>query len=252
MEELSKEENHRIYKIRQKSWKCIKEYGLIQDGDKILIGLSGGKDSLALTEILGERMKRHKPSFTLVAAHISVENIEYQSDLNYLESFSNQFNIPFVHKTTSFDSSSDHRKSPCFLCSWNRRKKLFDIAKEHGCNKIALGHHQDDILETLLMNMTFQGAISTMPPKLKMDKFDMTLIRPLSLNSEEELHELANIKTYPKQVKNCPFEKESNRNEIKKILNQLQVLNPNARYNLWGSMSNIQREYLPKKEDFNN
>ncbi len=250
MEELRKAQEHHIYKIHQKAWKCIREYGLIEDGDKILIGLSGGKDSLALTEILGTRMKNYRPKFSLLTAHITISNIEYQSDLAYLEKFSQEYNIPFIHTTTSFDISTDHRKSPCFLCSWNRRKELFKIAKEHGCNKIALGHHQDDILETLLMNMTFQGAIGTMPPKLKMDKFDMSIIRPLALNSEAQMLELSSIRNYPKQVKNCPFEKESNRSEIKKVIQHLTTLNPNAKYNLWGSIQNIQTQYLPKKSEF--
>jgi tRNA(Ile)-lysidine synthase TilS/MesJ len=246
-EEEEKQQKHRVFKIHQKAWKCIKEYGLIEDGDRILIGLSGGKDSLALTEILGERMKIIKPRFTVVAAHISVTNIGYQSDLEYLSNYARQFGIKLVHATTSFDASTDNRKSPCFLCSWNRRKTLFEIAVAEGCNKIALGHHMDDILETLLMNMTFQGAVSTMPPKLKMNKFDMTIIRPLSLNSEKEMLELAAIRGFKKQQKNCPYEKDSHRSDMKGVLRKLEEMNPAARYSLWSSMNNVQTEYLPKK-----
>lgn len=239
---------HRIFKIHQTAGKCIKQYGLIDEGDKILIGLSGGKDSLALVEILGERMKILKPRFELVAAHISMSNIEYKSDLEYLAAHTAQFNIPFVHKESSFDASTDKRKSPCFLCSWNRRKALFEIANEHACNKIALGHHQDDILETLLMNMTFQGAISTMPPLLRMRKFEMAIVRPLALNREEELRFLSEIRKYPKQEKNCPYEQTSHRSDMKAILHELEQLNPQARHSLWGSMTNIQHDYLPEKK----
>lgn len=247
IEELTKEQERSIFKTHQKAQRCMKNYALVEDGDKILIGLSGGKDSLALVEILGERMKIYKPKFSLLAAHITVSNIEYQSDLEYLERYAAQFNIPFVHKVTSFEDSTDKRKSPCFLCSWNRRKALFEVAKEQGCNKIALGHHQDDMLETLLMNMTFQGAICSMPPKLKMNKFDMTIIRPLGLNSEQEMIELAAIRQFPKQIKNCPFEKDSHRSEMKAVLRTLEEMNPNARHSLWKSMTNIQAEYLPEK-----
>ena len=88
--------------------------------------------------------------------------------MDYLRSFAENLGVPFVRYETSFDPSTDTRKSPCFLCSWNRRKALFTVAKEQGFNKIALGHHMDDILETLLMNMAFQGAFSTMPPRLVM------------------------------------------------------------------------------------
>jgi len=246
MDKLTKQQTHRIFKIHQKALKCMKEYELIENGDKILIGLSGGKDSLALVEILGERMKIFKPKFSLVAAHITMTNISYQSDLEYLKNYAAQFNIPFVHHTTSFNQSTDKRKSPCFLCSWNRRKALFEVAKANGCNKIALGHHQDDILETLLMNMTFQGAFGTMPPKLKMNKFDMTIIRPLALLSEKEMIELSEIRLFPKQVKNCPYEKDSHRSEMKVVLRTLETMNPNARHSLWSSMNNVQNEYLPK------
>ena len=237
-----------IRKLDQRVKKAIDEYRLIEDGDKVLIGLSGGKDSLALIELLGRRMRIFKPKFSVVAAHIIMTNIPYESDAGYLKNHAEQYGIPFVKYETSFDESTDHRKSPCFLCSWSRRKALFAIAKEQGCNKIALGHHQDDILQTLLMNITFQGAFSTMPPKLKMDKFDMTIIRPLALTPESELIQLAENQGYRKQVKNCPHEKTSHRSEVKTILKQLEALNPQARHSLWASMNNIQHDYLPKSE----
>lgn len=246
MEEITKEQSNIIRKIQKKANKCMKEYGLIEDGDRILIGLSGGKDSLALTEIIGERMKVYNPRFTAVAAHISVSNIAYQSDLEYLEKYAAQFNIPFVHHVTGFDESTDYKKSMCFLCSWYRRKALFKVALDNGCNKIALGHHQDDMLETLLMNMTFQGAICSMPPKLKLNKFDMTIIRPLGLISEAEMIQMADIRQFQKQVKNCPYEKDSHRSEMKAVLRRLEEMNPNARHSLWSSMNNIQSEYLPR------
>ena len=137
------------------------------------------------------------------------------------------------------------RKSPCFLCSWNRRKALFTVAKEQGCNKIALGHHMDDILETLLMNITFQGAFSTMPPKLVMRKFEMTIIRPMCLVHEADLIEMARIRGFRKQIKDCPYESLSNRSNMKEVLYSLEKMNPEARYSLWKCMTNIQEELLP-------
>ena len=159
-----------------------------------MIGLSGGKDSLALVELLGSRQKIYKPKFSVVAAHISLENMPYQSDLDYLESFCREHGVEFVHGVSAFDPEArDKRKSTCFLCSWTRRKRMFELADELQCNKIALGHHQDDMLETLLMNQIFQGSFATMPPKLKMDKFDMTIIRPMAFISEAELLALSQI-----------------------------------------------------------
>lgn len=238
--------------IQRKVNTALKDYAMITDGDKILIGLSGGKDSLALVEFLGERMKIFKPRFTLVAAHVSVDNVPYQSDLTYLETFCGQYGVPFVHRTTRFDTSTDARKSHCFLCSWNRRKTLFALADDLGCNKIALGHHRDDMLETLLMNQIFQGTFASMPPTLTMDKFAMTIIRPLANVRERDLQLLAEQRNYRKQVKNCPYEHESNRSDVRRILETMERLNPHAASSLWNSMSHVQTQYLPptiKKND---
>lgn len=240
------EEDKTLYRINKRFLKGITDYGLISDGDKILVGLSGGKDSMALLELLAMRSRIFKPRFTVMAVHVEMSNIEYKSDTTYLREFAESLGVEFLTYTTSFDPTTDTRKSPCFLCSWNRRKALFTVAKEYGCNKIALGHHNDDILETLLMNMTFQGAISTMPPRLVMRKFDMTIIRPMCLIHESDLVEMARIRGYRKQIKNCPYEKDSHRSDMKEVLRRLQEMNPEARYSLWNSMSNIQEDMLPE------
>ncbi|MDE5701852.1 MAG: tRNA 2-thiocytidine biosynthesis TtcA family protein [Bacteroides sp.] len=248
MAELAEEEKI-IRRIEKRFSKGVVEYGLIEDGDKILVGLSGGKDSLALVELLAKRARIYKPRFSVVVAHVVMKNIPYQSDMAYLKEYVESWGLPFVLYETEFDASTDTRKSPCFLCSWNRRKALFTIAKEHGCNKIALGHHMDDILETLLMNITFQGTFSSMPPCLVMKKFDMTIIRPMCLVHESDLAALALLRGYRKQVKNCPYEEQSHRSDMKEVLRQLEAMNPEARYSLWGSMTNVQEELLPNKKD---
>ncbi len=238
-----------IQKLNRKLNQALKDYRLIEDGDHILLGISGGKDSLALAELLAERSKNFMPKFKISAAHIVMSNISYESDSSYIKEFFKELEVPLYIEETSFDMSSDYRKSPCFLCSWNRRKKLFALAKELGCNKIALGHHMDDILATLLMNMTFQGSFSTMPPMLEMRKFDMKIIRPMCLIEEPDLIEFAKIRGYQKQIKNCPHEKDTNRNVMGDILNMLQKISPEARYSLWASMSNIHPELLPIKSE---
>ncbi|WP_277466317.1 ATP-binding protein [Parabacteroides sp. PF5-6] len=242
-------EQRQLRKIEEKVIRAIRKYDLIADGDRILIGLSGGKDSLALVELLARRSRIFRPRFELVVAHVEMTNIPYQSDIDYLADFVQSHGLSLIRRQTSFDPSTDKRKSPCFLCSWMRRKALFDIAKEENCNKIALGHHQDDILETLLMNLTFQGAFGTMPPRLKMDKFAMEIIRPLCLVPEKELAALAVAHDYRKQIKNCPYESGSSRSDMKRILGELEALNPEARYSLWNSMTHIQTNYLPSAEN---
>ena len=242
-----KEQNTFFYKLHRKFRKAVDLYGLIEEGDKILVGLSGGKDSLALVEFLGEKMKVFKPRFSVVAVHVVMANIKYESDLTYLKNYAESFGIEFILRETFFDMATDHRKSPCFLCSWNRRKALFEVAKEHGCNKIALGHHQDDILQTMLMNLTFQGSFSTMPPLLKMAKFDISIIRPMALIKESDIEKLAELRNFEKLKKSCPYESSSNRTDMKEVLLMLEKLNPNARSSMWGALTNIQSEYLPKE-----
>lgn len=227
--------------------KAIDRFGLIEENDKIMVGLSGGKDSLALIEFLARKQRAHRPNFSIVAVHISMSNIPYQAEIEYLKEYCKAHNVDFIHDITSFDSSTDKRKTPCFLCSWTRRKRMFALAKELKCNKIALGHHLDDMLQTLLMNLTFQGSFSTMPPMLTMNKFDMKVIRPLCLVEESLIAELANTRNYKKQAKNCPYESDSHRHSIETVLEQMVQLNPNAKSSLLRAMTNIQTDYLPKE-----
>ena len=242
------DEHKLMTRIERRMMKGVVDYGLLEDGDRVLIGLSGGKDSMALTELLARRARIYKPRFTVEAVHVVMRNIPYHSDTGYLRAFCEERGVSFTLCETEFDPTTDRRKSPCFLCSWNRRKALFTVAKEKGCNKIALGHHMDDILETLLMNQVFQGAFSTMPPRLVMKKFDMTIIRPLCLVHEADLEELATLHGYRQQVKHCPYEHDSHRTDMKDILRRLEAMNPEARYSLWGSMTNVQEELLPRKD----
>ena len=211
-------------RLRRRFQKGLADYRLIDDGDRILIALSGGKDSLALAELLAARARVWHPRFEVEAAHVVMANIGYRTDTAFLHGFCSRLGIPLHVVEATFDATGDTRKSPCFLCSWNRRKALFTLAQERGCNKIALGHHMDDILQTLLMNLAYQGAFSTMPPLLRMRKFPITLIRPLCL---------------------VPYEHDSGRTAIAGILRQLEELNPEARYSLWGAMGNVQEELLP-------
>lgn len=247
MTEQEKADLKTIKNIQAKFKKAINEYGLIADNDHILVGLSGGKDSLALVELLSERSKIFVPRFKVTAAHITVSNISYESDLLYLENFCQQHGVDFVHRATSFDMDQDPTKSTCFLCSWHRRKKLFAIAEELGCNKIALGHHMDDMVETLLLNLVYQGALASMPALLKMEKFDMQIIRPLALLTENEIRGLEKIRDYKQQKKACPYEKDSSRSDAKALVQMLEKWNPDVRKSLMAAMDNIKHDYLPRK-----
>lgn len=242
MEELEKLR----YRLYSRCSKAMKDYGLVKDGDKILVGLSGGMDSLTLLDLLAQRAKILKPRFSVEALHVSMDNMSYESDLDYLGEFCEQRGVKFHHRTAVFPESESKRKSPCFLCSWNRRKKLFETAAETGCNKVALGHHQDDIIKTMLMNIVFQGAFATMPPLLKMDKMPLSIIRPMCTLKERDIKEYARLSGFRKQSKSCPHERETQREKVNGIFELMQELNPQARHSLWGALSNVQEQYLPK------
>ena len=214
----------------------MRDYHLIDDGDYILVALSGGKDSLCLLEMLSLRQRIFMPRFKIEAIHIRMENIAYETDTHYLEEFCQKHNVNLHVVNASFDASTDKRKSPCFLCSWNRRKKMFNLAQELGCNKIALGHHMDDIIHTALMNECFQGRFDTMPVSLKMKKMPLTIIRPLCLCHEADIQAYAEQQGYQKQQKTCPYEKDSYRTDIQRIFHQIQTLNPEARYSIWNAL----------------
>ena len=219
-------------------------YHLIEDDDKILVGLSGGKDSLLLTELLAKRARIQHPRFKVEAIHVRMENIQYQTDTSYLEQFCSALDVPLHVVTTSFEVGNAHgedlrkQKQPCFLCSWNRRKQLFNFAQELGCNKIALGHHQDDIIHTALMNLTYQAHFATMPVRLRMRKMPLTIIRPLCLIQEHDIKAWAEIQHYQKQQMLCPYETSSHRTDIKRIYDQLEQMNPEVRYSIWNALEN--------------
>ena len=245
MEKLNQDkESHRLWhRLNERFVKAMATYHLIEDDDRILVGLSGGKDSLLLLELLARRAHVQHPRFKVEALHVRMENIHYETDTSYLEQFCNNLDVKLHVRTTSFEIGNPsnkrdarRQKTPCFLCSWNRRKVMFNLAQELGCNKIALGHHQDDLVHTALMNLTFQAHFTTMPVKLKMRKMPLTIIRPLCLIQESDIKTYAQLQGYQKQQKLCPYEKKSNRTDIKDIYERLEALNPEVRYNIWGAL----------------
>lgn len=240
-------------RLTKRFHKACADYGLIADGDHILIGLSGGKDSLLLTELLGRRAQIYVPRFKVTALHVRVRERDYHTDLSYLQSFCDEAQVPLIVRDVSIPDTPPIKEdgkireidNPCFLCSWFRRKELFNVAQETGCNKIAFGHHRDDIAETLLMNLIFQGAFATMPPILQMDKMPLQIIRPLCLIDEKDIIDYAQMREYRKQTKLCPFEHVSAREKVKQLLADIKALNPEAVDSIYGAMTNIKEDYLP-------
>ena len=229
----------------------IRQFNLITTGDHILIGLSGGKDSLALLDFLGDAKNRAGSKFKISAAHIRMENIDYATDTKYLEKKTMQVGIPLYIRTGKFETDRNPKRTPCFLCAWNRRKVLFDEAQKMGFRKIAFGHHQDDLIQTALLNLTFAGSFNTMPVLLKMRKFDMTLIRPMAAIPESLLKEWAAQQNYQPLIKTCPHETQGNRLKMKQLAEQMERLNPDYRHSIWHAMekSGILIEEMAENEE---
>jgi tRNA(Ile)-lysidine synthase TilS/MesJ len=239
-----KESRRLWHRLNERFVKAMATYHLIEDDDHILVGLSGGKDSLLLLELLARRSRISHPRFKVEALHVRMENIHYETDTSYLQQFCDNLGVTLHVKTTSFEvgeaengKDARRQKQPCFLCSWNRRKQMFNLAQELGCNKIALGHHQDDLLHTALMNLTFQGRFDTMPALLKMRKMPLSIIRPLCMIEEKDIKTYATLQGYKKQQKLCPYETNSHRADIKEIYDAIERMNPEARYSMWNALN---------------
>lgn len=229
------------HRVREAMMKGIRRYDLIASGDHILLGLSGGKDSLALLELLGQAAQRSGGRFRVTALHVRMTNIDYESDTSYLESQCAAVGVPLLVHEASFETDRNARRTPCFLCSWTRRKVLFDVAQRLGCNKIALGHHQDDILRTALMNLTFAGSFATMPVRLALQKMPLTIIRPLCLVHESDLRAYATLRGFQPLRKLCPHDGASNRAAIASVMEAMERLNAEARYSLWHALEKAGR-----------
>ncbi len=216
--------------------KAMRDYRLIEEGDHVLVALSGGKDSLALVRLLAQRSKILMPHFSVSAVHVRMENICYESSTAYLEDFCRSHDVPLHILTTRFDASTDKRKSPCFLCSWHRRKEIFQLAQQLHCQSIALGHHKDDIVHTTLMNLAFQGRFDGMPAKLKLHKMPLHIIRPLCLCREKDIEDYAIEQGFQPQKKRCPYEHKSFREDMRNICQQLEHLNHDIDRSVWNAL----------------
>jgi len=237
-----------IEKVNSQIGKHIYDHNLIEEGDHILLGLSGGKDSLILLETLAMRKNYMPIKFEMTAVYVQLTNIPYQSDTDYLRKICETNKVPFfVEECTP--PIEDRDKPLCFICSWNRRKQLFALAEKYKCNKLALGHHRDDAIETLLMNMIYHGSISSLPSKLSMFNGDLKLIRPLLFSKEEDLIQYAEIKQFELQKKVCPHGENAKRAKLKELVKLLDEWYPGAKTNLFNSMNKIFTEYLPTSNE---
>ena len=242
-----------IKKFRKPIWrrftKAIREYELVQDGDKIAVCISGGKDSMLMAKLFQELSRHGKKNFEVV---FLVMNPGY-NEINYqtIKDNTKILNVPItVFESDIFNIVASEEQSPCYLCARMRRGYLYSKAKELGCNKIALGHHYDDVIETILMGMLYGAQVQTMMPKLHSTNFEgMELIRPLYLIREADIIHWANyndlhfIQCACRFTEHCAScggtEKGSKRAEIKELIHELAQKDPVIEYNIFRSVENV-------------
>ena len=228
--------------ISKRVGKAIADYDMLADGDKIAVAVSGGKDSLTMLRVLNDRRAFVPIKYELLAVHI---------DLGYpcqhpkiLGDYFKSQNINYHIEKVDILKGKTRKDISCFWCSWKRRKALFETAHRFGCTKVALGHHKDDIIETILMNMFFQGEISAMSPRQELFKGKIVIIRPLVYVDEDMIIRFAKTAGFPHEKCSCPNSLTSNRTRIGNIIKGLKRVCPDVKTNIFRSVKRIKKDYL--------
>ncbi len=236
----------KLFKNLNRSFgQALHRYEMISDGDRIALGLSGGKDSLTMMWFLKERLSRIPIRYKLFPIYIDPGFEKGFSDK--LMAYGKEMGYSIRTEMTDYgvlSHSSHNRENPCFLCSRLRRKRLFEIADELGCRKLALGHNKDDIIETLFLNMCYAGEISTMLPRQPFFGGKITVIRPLAFSDEDLIRRFAASQNFPDFINTCPSAGNSRRGEIKELLLQLYRKNRKVKGNIFRSLSRVRPDYL--------
>jgi len=233
--------------VRRLLGKGIHHYELIENRDRIAVGVSGGKDSMLLLWLLRERLRRVPISYELIAVHVDPGFDTESADL--LEIFFKQEGFRYEIIRTDHGPRAhgpENRENPCFLCSRLRRSALFRKARELGCPKIALGHNQDDIIETFFINICYGAQVAGMMPRQDFFGGEISVIRPFALVPAQSILRVCNNLGLPILPTKCPSAAKNHRTQIREMLEGLFRKNSKVRGNIYRAMSNINFEYLPK------
>ncbi len=215
---------------------------LVEDNDKILVAVSGGKDSLTLLKLSNERRKWAPIDYKLYAVHIETDfRCAGCVHTEKLKKILEDSDIPYNFEKIKIRDKN--KKVSCFWCSWNRRKVLFTLADKLGCTKVAFGHHQDDINETLLLNMFYHGEFSAMNPRQELFGGKMAIIRPLCYVGKDVLRKFAKESKFPSQLCKCPNSQVSKRRMMKNFINEAEKDCPYVKLNIFKSIGRVNEEY---------
>lgn len=230
-----------LAKIRRAS----REYGLLEPNDKIAVGLSGGKDSTVMLYALSVLQKTLPFSFSLQAISLDVG---WHNDFEPIMQLCRTLDVPYHLEKTNIGRivyEERQEKSPCSLCAKMRRGALHNLAKRFGCNKVALGHHLHDALETFLISLTYEGRLHTFAPRSYLSRADVTLIRPMVYVWEDDIISCAQKLALPVVTNNCPADGKTSRADMKNLLQQLKSGNPFVIERMQSAITNgIWRQYL--------
>ena len=234
-------------RLKKSMGQAIHDYGMIQEGDKIMVCLSGGKDSHTLLDLLLANQIKSPVSYELVAVNLDQKQPGFPEDI--LPNYLSKRNIPYhiIHADTYqlVQEKVPVGKTTCSLCSRLRRGILYRVAKELKANKIALGHHRDDILETFFLNMFYGGRLKAMPPKLRTDDGQLTVIRPLSYCLEKDISRYAEVKTYPIiPCTLCGSQENLQRQKIKEWLGAQEREHKGRVQNMFNALQNVSPSHL--------
>ncbi len=251
MKEVEEIENsiRTVYKktIWNKFIKAVNDYDMVENGDKIAIGISGGKDSLLLAKLFNELKKDRSRKFEFKA--VSLNPGFRQSDLDNFKNNLEKLNIDCeIIDTNIWEIANEKAKDyPCFLCAKMRRGILYNKVEEYGFNKLTLGHHFDDVIETTMINMLYAGTLKTMTPKVKSTSGKLSLIRPLIYVREADIIEYTKLNGIRAMNCGCTIEAgktSSKRKEVKELLASLEEKSPGIKQSIFNSMKNINLEYV--------
>lgn len=227
--------------------KALNQYQMINQGDRIALGVSGGKDSWALLWLLDELRRRAPIDFDLFPIYIDPGFQDGPGPVIADHGRHLGFDVYIEQTDHGLVAHSDaNSENPCFLCSRLRRKRLFEIADELGCRKLALAHNKDDLIETLFLNICYGGEISTMVPAQPFFGGKLIVIRPLAYADEDALRRFSREMDWPVKENPCPSAQTSKRAEIKILLKHLYRSNPKIKGNIFRAMRHVKEEYLLK------